>query len=89
MIPTDWSIKDNNEWLEYITFWYVLYIEEDAIRDEGTGVEGEEGFETHLMEFSEAIDKLWGMQQAVVVSRAWRLWKETVEMMQSANSTSI
>ncbi|GJJ14019.1 hypothetical protein Clacol_008276 [Clathrus columnatus] len=65
---------------EYVTFWYVLYIEEGAIRDEGTGMVSEEQFEPQLLDFSDAIEKLGGRhQQAVVVSRAWRLWKETLE----------
>lgn len=65
--------------LEYITMWYVLYIEADVIPDKGTGVINEEEYESHLVDFSDAIELLRGTQQAIVVSRAWRVWLETLE----------
>ncbi|GJJ11637.1 hypothetical protein Clacol_005873 [Clathrus columnatus] len=65
-ITTQVCESKRNGALEYTTFWYVLYIEADAIPGEETGMESEKGYEPQLVDFSAAVEKLSGTQQAIV-----------------------
>ncbi|TCD71179.1 hypothetical protein EIP91_012128 [Steccherinum ochraceum] len=62
----------------YLTLWYVAELAQDAVYHEGTGVETEENFETHLMEYEEAILKVEAPFKEVL-RLGYKLWKEKVQ----------
>ncbi|KIJ28173.1 hypothetical protein M422DRAFT_190128 [Sphaerobolus stellatus SS14] len=61
---------------EYITFWYVGYIEEDAVPEEGTKMADEQGYVTHLLPYHEAEERLTGLQGSVL-RKAYEVWNTT------------
>ncbi|KAK7055501.1 Nudix hydrolase domain-containing protein [Favolaschia claudopus] len=58
---------------EYLTFWYVGQIPEDAVREENTGMPDEVNFVTHLVDVNEAL-KLLCAEEALIVHYAWKLF---------------
>ncbi|KAJ6554475.1 NUDIX hydrolase domain-like protein [Mycena capillaripes] len=55
---------------EYLSFWYVGQIPEDAVREEGTGMPDEVNYEAHLMDVKEALEVLH-TDEARIVDYAW------------------
>jgi len=67
---------------EYLTFWYVGQIPEDAVREEDTGMANEKHFVSTLMEIGEALHSLATTGagfEAVVMQKAYDLWVMTKE----------
>ncbi|KAJ7153450.1 hypothetical protein C8R43DRAFT_1001986 [Mycena crocata] len=64
---------------EYLTFWYVGQIPEDAVREEGTGMPDEVNYETHLLDVRDALPKL-GRDEALVVEYASELYHRTLQI---------
>ncbi|TFK48202.1 hypothetical protein OE88DRAFT_1647196 [Heliocybe sulcata] len=61
---------------EYLTFWYVGCIDNDAVREERTGMSDEQEYVGHLLTPQQAIDRL-SETQAQVVRVAWALFLGT------------
>jgi len=62
---------------EYLTFWYVGCIEEDANREEGTGMPDEQDYESHLVDFETAGVLLASDVERRVLNYAWAIWMHT------------
>jgi len=63
---------------EYLTFWYVGLINEDAVREENTGMFDEQQYVSHLLSPQEAIEKLGNTGiEAHIVQMAWDLYVHT------------
>ncbi|KDQ55963.1 hypothetical protein JAAARDRAFT_195208 [Jaapia argillacea MUCL 33604] len=62
---------------EYITFWYVGQIPEDAVREEDTGMSDEKHYTSHLLSVEEVIERLSDPYEATIVDRAWQSWTRT------------
>ncbi|GJJ14022.1 hypothetical protein Clacol_008279 [Clathrus columnatus] len=70
--------RRNGTLYEYITYWYVAFIEEDAEREEDTGMPDEKDYESYLVSYEEAMKRLGGVQK-VIVDRAYKWWRRTEE----------
>ncbi|PIL25853.1 hypothetical protein GSI_11606 [Ganoderma sinense ZZ0214-1] len=64
---------------EYLTFWYVGQVSENAVVEPGTRMADEVNYETHFLSIKDAISLLPGPYQ-LIVHMAHRLWLDTVEM---------
>jgi len=63
--------------LEYIAFWYVGQIPEDAVRELGTGMPDEQNYVSHLVTKEEALDGRLHNNEAWVVWTAYDCWEKT------------
>jgi len=70
--------RRNGTLYEYVTYWYVAFIEEDAEREEDTGMPDEKDYESYLVSYEEAMKRLGGVQK-VIVDRAYKWWRRTEE----------
>ncbi|KAJ7146200.1 NUDIX hydrolase domain-like protein [Mycena epipterygia] len=77
---TSYRARQRGNWVappgEYLTFWYVGQIPEDAVREEGTGMPDEVNYETHLVDVHDAVKMLF-RDEARVVNYAWTLFEQT------------
>ncbi|KAI0772435.1 hypothetical protein BD413DRAFT_603919 [Trametes elegans] len=65
---------------EYLTFWYVGQIADDAVVEQGTRMPDEVGYQTALLTYREAMEALGpDTVHARVVDRGYRLWYYTME----------
>ncbi|KAJ7607353.1 NUDIX hydrolase domain-like protein [Roridomyces roridus] len=64
---------------EYLTFWYLGQIPEDAVHEEGTGMPDEVNYETHLVSPEEAMHRLF-KDEARVVQYAWALYRHSLKI---------
>ncbi|KAM5532514.1 hypothetical protein V8D89_013801 [Ganoderma adspersum] len=64
---------------EYLTFWYVGQVPDNATVESGTRMEDEVNYETHFLSIGDALSVLHGPQQ-IIVSIAYQRWLHTVEM---------
>ncbi|KAI1790536.1 hypothetical protein LXA43DRAFT_481875 [Ganoderma leucocontextum] len=64
---------------EYLTFWYVGQIPENAVIESGTRMADEVNYETHFLSLEDALSVLGGVQ-IYIVNVAYRLWQDTAEM---------
>ncbi|KAI0369306.1 hypothetical protein BV20DRAFT_946440 [Pilatotrama ljubarskyi] len=62
---------------EYLTFWYVGQIADDAVLETGTRMPDEVGYETYLVTHDQAMHLLAGSMMAQIVDTAYRLWRQT------------
>jgi len=66
---------------EYITSWFVGQIAEDAVRDVGTGMLGEDSFVGRLCTIEEALERLEAREvQRHVLEIAWKAWRYTLDV---------
>jgi hypothetical protein len=63
--------------VEYIAFWYVGQIPEDAVRELGTGMADEQDYVGHLVTKEEALDGRLSDDEAWVVWCAYDCWETT------------
>ena len=63
--------------VEYIAFWYVGQIPEDAVRELGTGMPDEQDYVSHLVTRQEALDGRLDDHEAWVVYCAYEGWERT------------
>ncbi|TFK48205.1 hypothetical protein OE88DRAFT_557685 [Heliocybe sulcata] len=60
---------------EYLTFWYVGYIDEDAVREENTGMIDEKQYVSHLLTPQQALERLGDATiEAQILQMAWHLF---------------
>jgi len=74
--------RPNDGGTEYICFYYVAEIPEDAKPEANTKMWDEQGYVTHLLSLEEACSrlKMFGdSEQATIMSYAAQIWKETKE----------
>ncbi|KIP02358.1 hypothetical protein PHLGIDRAFT_79223, partial [Phlebiopsis gigantea 11061_1 CR5-6] len=66
---------------EYLTFWYVGMIPDDAQWHPDTGMQDEKDYRAHLLEYQDAMEKLDGLRRVdgIVVQKAYELWHFTVK----------
>ncbi|KAI0944653.1 hypothetical protein AcW1_002315 [Taiwanofungus camphoratus] len=65
---------------EYLTFWYVGQIAEDAVHEPNTGMPDEQDYQSHLLDIQEALDILQRKNSGfhhLLVSLAYSLWDHT------------
>jgi len=65
---------------EYLTFWYVGQIPDNAVPVAGTGMEFEEKFQSYLFTFEEAMKKITVEVDRNVLKAAWRAWQTTLQI---------
>jgi len=65
---------------EYLTFWYVGQISDDAVRETGTGMEFEDNFRSYLLTFEEAREKITVEVDRHVLDTAWRAWQMALQI---------
>ena len=63
--------------VEYIAFWYVGQIPEDAVRELGTGMADEQDYVGHLVTKEEALDGRLSEDESYVVFFAYGCWEKT------------
>jgi len=63
--------------IEYIAFWYVGQIPEDAVRELGTGMADEQDYVSHLVTKEEALDGRLNTDESYVVYCAYDCWERT------------
>lgn len=63
--------------VEYIAFWYVGQIPEDAVRELGTGMADEQDYVSHLVTKEEALDGRLNENESWVVYQAYECWERT------------
>jgi len=63
--------------VEYIAFWYVGQIPEDAVRELGTGMADEQDYVSHLVTKEEALDGRLNKDESWVVYYAYNCWEST------------
>lgn len=63
---------------EYLTFWYIGQIPEDAVWEANTGMSDEKGYRARLLTREEAWQKLQGTLEGFLVERAYDLWGESI-----------
>lgn len=63
--------------VEYIAFWYVGQIPEDAVRELGTGMPDEQDYVSHLLTKEEALDGRLNTNESCVVYHAYDCWERT------------
>ena len=63
--------------VEYIAFWYVGQIPEDAVRELGTGMADEQDYVSHLVTKEEALDGRLNKNESYVVYHAYDCWERT------------
>ena len=63
--------------VEYIAFWYVGQIPEDAVRELGTGMADEQDYVSHLVTKEEALDGRLNNNESWVVYQAYDCWERT------------
>ncbi|KAF9484164.1 hypothetical protein BDN70DRAFT_798276 [Pholiota conissans] len=73
---------------EYLTTWYVGRIPEDAVKDTGTGMWDEQHYESHLLSFEEAVQRVWG-QELMILRYAWTIYGNTLEKQQVQAAVSV
>lgn len=76
---------------EYLTFWYVGQIPEDAVHEENTGMPDEKNYTSYLLGLDDALEKLrstGGTSEAVVLHMAYARWEATIERSQREPSRS-
>ncbi|PFH48847.1 hypothetical protein AMATHDRAFT_64527 [Amanita thiersii Skay4041] len=61
---------------EYLTSWYVGCINEDAVRETGTGMPDEQNYVSHLLNIEDAYNRLRGSERSVLLY-AWCVYNET------------
>ena len=67
---------------EYLTFWWLCQIEDDAQPETGTQMHDEQGFRTHLLPFAEALEKMNSggePSQYRILKRGLEIWVDTKE----------
>jgi len=64
---------------EYLTFWYVGQIPDDAVPETGTGMEFEGNFRSYLFTFEEALGKITVEVDRHVLEIAWKAWQVTLQ----------
>jgi len=77
---------------EYITFYYVGQILNDAVREEKTGMPNELSYVSHLLTIEEALQKLTQVGNDVqrhIVDIAWKTWKKTLVIDEKRVSKSV
>ncbi|KAF9529150.1 hypothetical protein CPB83DRAFT_813005 [Crepidotus variabilis] len=65
---------------EYLTFWYAGEIPENAVPQEDTGMSDEQNYETFLLDFDEAMDRIFGAEK-YVVQYVWNMFCRTEQML--------
>ncbi|KAH7101710.1 hypothetical protein BKA62DRAFT_173852 [Auriculariales sp. MPI-PUGE-AT-0066] len=81
--------SDPDGW-EYIVFWYLCQIPEDAQREANTGMANELGFVSRLLSFDEALEKMrdgGDPFQYKVLQRGIQIWVESQRMLAAAPDT--
>ncbi|PPR05099.1 hypothetical protein CVT24_010086 [Panaeolus cyanescens] len=63
---------------QYLTFWYVAQIPENAIHEKGTGMPDEQDFESHLLTYEQAMKNVWG-EEVLVLRYAWEVYQHTLK----------
>jgi hypothetical protein len=63
--------------IEYIAFWYVGQIPENAVRELGTGMPDEQDYVGHLVTKEEALDGRLSEDESWVVLYAYDCWERT------------
>lgn len=69
------GIVDNGG--EYLTTWYVGRIDENAVRQEGTGMPDEQNYESHLLSIEDALNRVSGGEEKVL-QYAWEIYVFTL-----------
>ncbi|KAM5532516.1 hypothetical protein V8D89_013803 [Ganoderma adspersum] len=64
---------------EYLTFWYIGQVPENAVVESGTRMADEANYETHFLSIEDALSVLCG-EQRHIMNMGYRLWRDTVEM---------
>ncbi|KAI0354272.1 hypothetical protein OH77DRAFT_1426340 [Trametes cingulata] len=77
-----WQKKRGDNGGEYLTFWYVGQIPEDAVVETGTRMPDEVGYETFLVTHEQAMHLLAGTFMAQIVDTAYDLWRRTHALLQ-------
>lgn len=73
---------------EYLTFWYVGEISENAVREEHTGMEDEQHYVSYLLSPAEALQRLGRTSvQGKIVEVAWILFNQTYRQRPDATQT--
>ncbi|KAG6820253.1 hypothetical protein H0H93_003261 [Arthromyces matolae] len=62
---------------EYMTFWFVGQIPEDAVWTPGTGMPDEQTYRGYVVTWEDALDKLWGFEREVL-RYAWETYTYTM-----------
>ncbi|EIW56490.1 uncharacterized protein TRAVEDRAFT_73057 [Trametes versicolor FP-101664 SS1] len=62
---------------EYLTFWYVGQIPENPELEADTRMPDEVGYQTHLVDYDQAMQLLAGTNLTDIVDKAYRLWHAT------------
>jgi ADP-ribose pyrophosphatase YjhB (NUDIX family) len=65
---------------EYLTTWYVGQIPEDAVREVGTGMPDEQNYESHLLPYEEALQRVWGSEK-MTLRYAWAVYCNTLQQL--------
>jgi len=63
---------------EYLSFYYVGQIPDDAVPEENTRMPDEQTYVTHLLSIEEAYERLRYSSEFTVVQYAWELWQLTI-----------
>lgn len=70
---------------EYLTFWYIGQIAEDAVHEGDTGMPDEKEYQSHLLTLEEACARLkmcWMNDFASMLCMAYGLWRQTVDCLE-------
>ncbi|KIM41860.1 hypothetical protein M413DRAFT_445070 [Hebeloma cylindrosporum] len=71
---------------EYLTTWYVGQIPEDAVAETGTGMPDEQNYQSHLLSFEEAFEKVWGSERRAL-RYAWQVYCWTYQHFHPQDAT--
>ncbi|TFK29126.1 hypothetical protein FA15DRAFT_664441 [Coprinopsis marcescibilis] len=66
---------------EYLVHWYLGWIPEHAVPEQGTGMPDEMDYESQLFTIEEALQRMHG-QELLVLKYAWAIYCETMGMCQ-------
>lgn len=72
------SRKRLNHGGEYLTTWYLGGIEEDAVRKLDTGMPDEKDYESHLLDYEDALTKVYG-QEVPLLKYAWEIYRDSMQ----------
>ena len=81
--PTDPKPKTGGE---YVTFWWLCQIDEDAQPETGTQMHDEQGYRTHLLPFAEALEKMRSggdSFQYRILKRGLEIWADTKKRLEA------